>query len=98
LITGMSMSRRYQYRPLTASEFSRGLQAAHLSMRQFCRISGSDERRVERWLTGEQENPPYWVASLLTAMTVPEARDKVKALADERVINVDRLPPDEDPV
>jgi len=85
---------RYIYEPLTPKEMGRMLNAVGLTARQFARTTGSDIRRVERWLSGEQPDPPMWVGSLLTALTVPEARALVKAFVDERVTNTEREPPE----
>ncbi len=79
------MPRRYVHDPIHHRELSRLLADAGVTARQLSRVSGSDERRVMRWLSGEQEDPPLWVASLLVALSVPAARDAVKAFVDARV-------------
>ena len=73
---------RYTYQALTPAQLSEGLNETGLTVRQFCRITGSDPRRVERWLTGEQPNPPLWVGMILTALTVQEARRRMLRYAD----------------
>jgi hypothetical protein len=52
------MSRRYTYQSLTGRQLSAGLDEVGLTLRQFCRITGSDERRVQRWISGEEPNIP----------------------------------------
>jgi hypothetical protein len=76
------MSRRYTYQSLTGRQLSAGLDEVGITLRQFCRITGSDERRVQRWISGEEPTIPMWVGSLLAALTVPAAMDRVKAYAD----------------
>lgn len=79
------MSRRYVHDPIPPRELANLLNRAGITARQFSRVSGSDERRVMRWLSGEQEDPPLWVASLLVALSVPAAQDAVRQFIDARV-------------
>lgn len=79
------MSRRYVHDPIQPAELVRLLNRCGLSARQFSRASGADERRVVRWLSGEQADPPLWVPVLMTALAVPAARDAVRQYLDEHV-------------
>jgi hypothetical protein len=88
------MSRRYTYQSLTGRQLSDGLDEVGLTLRQFCRISGADERRVQRWISGQEPDIPMWVGSLLTALTVPAAMARVKAYADAVVTDVRQEKPD----
>jgi NADPH-dependent ferric siderophore reductase len=72
-------ARRYEYEIMTAQQLSDGLNAVGLTMREFCRISGVRPDKAERWLNGEETNIAPWVGALLGAMTVPEAREIVRA-------------------
>jgi hypothetical protein len=73
---------RYVYERLSPAQLSAGLNEADVTLHQFCRLTGADPRRVERWLSGEQADPPLWVGMILTALTCPEARRKMLAYAD----------------
>lgn len=79
---------RYTYDKLTPEQLSAGLNEANVSLHQFCRLTGSDPRRVERWLAGQEDGPPLWVAMVLIALTVPESRSKLLAYADTAVRRV----------
>lgn len=84
---------RYTYDRLTPSQLSAGLNEAKITLHQFCRLSGSDPRRVQRWLDGTEDGPPLWAGMLLTALTVPDARARMLAYADAVVRRTDD-PPD----
>lgn len=79
------MSRRYVHDPIKPAELVALLNRCGMTVRQFARASGADERRVARWLTGEQPDPPLWVPVLMTAMAVPSAREAVKRYVNEHV-------------
>jgi hypothetical protein len=90
------MSRRYGYKPLTPRQLSELLKLAGLTKRAFSKISGADDRRVERWVSGEQPDPPMWVGPLLLAMSIPQARQMVMEYVDLVVRDVRRDNPDEE--
>lgn len=77
------MAKRYGFKPINGREMSSMLNACDLSMMQFCRTTGSDERRVQRWLDG-QEDIPMWVGSLLIAMKDHAAAARVSTFVLER--------------
>jgi transcriptional regulator with XRE-family HTH domain len=84
------MPRRYVHEPITDRELSRLLKEAGMTAHQLARATGSDQRRVERWLSGEQPDPPLWTASFLVAMSVPEARERVLDFLSARVVDTRR--------
>jgi hypothetical protein len=79
------MARRFVHDPITPRELSALLSASGLSVHEFCRRTGADIRRAHRWPSGEQEDPPLWVATFLVAMQSDEANNRVQAFVDERV-------------
>jgi hypothetical protein len=82
------MARRFVHDPITPRELSALLAASGLSMHEFCRRTGADIRRAKRWLTGEQPDPPLWVAAFLVAMQSDDANARVQTWIDERVTDV----------
>ncbi|MCJ2131592.1 hypothetical protein [Methylobacterium sp. E-045] len=82
-----SMARRFIHDPITARELSQLLAASGLTMHEFCRRTGADIRRAKRWLSGEQQDPPLWVASFLVAMQSRDADERVQAWIDDRVVD-----------
>lgn len=76
------MTRRYDYTPLTPDQFSAALNEVGLSKRQFGRMTGSDPRRIEDWLTGRKPDMPMWVGTLLVALTVPAAFAKAQKFTE----------------
>lgn len=82
------MSRRYVYRRLTPEQFRAGLEAAGLKPLDFARCTGSDPRRVERWLDGTQADPPFWIGGFLGALTIPDARRLVLQYVAQNVSSV----------
>lgn len=52
---------------ITAHEFREGLARLDMSLREFARYTGADERTVRRWAGGEQDIPP-WVPVMLELM------------------------------
>lgn len=81
------MARRFVHDPITPRELSQLLAASGLSMHEFCRRTGADIRRAKRWLSGEQPDPPLWVASFLVAMQSSDANDRVQAWVDQHVVD-----------
>ena len=72
---------RYHYEPITADQFNAGLAECGIPLRRFCRLTGADLRRAERWAKGEVPIPP-WVGSYLGMLTVPAARAIAHAYAE----------------
>lgn len=79
------MARRFVHDPISPRELSVLLTASGLSVHEFCRRTGADIRRAHRWLSGEQEDPPLWVATFLVAMQSDDANARVQAFVDQRV-------------
>lgn len=77
------MAKRYGFQPITGREFSHLLALAGYSLRQFCRMSGADERRAQRWLDGH-EDIPMWVGSLLVAIQEPASAARVSEFVSAR--------------
>lgn len=72
------VSRRYDYRRMTAEEFRTGLEQIRMPPLAFGRIFGFEEKRIRQWATGEQE-VPIWVFPVLQILknvsgAIPEAR------------------------
>lgn len=78
------MTRRYSYDRMTPEQFSAALNQLHLTMRQFCRLSGKSEAKAERWLSGD-EDIPHDVTVMLTMATVPDALERARAVTDAMV-------------
>jgi hypothetical protein len=81
------VTRRFRMRRPSREQFAAGLSALGISVREFARYSGSDIRRVERWLVpaekgGEGDHIPQWVAGYLIALDNPETRWRIEAWAD----------------
>jgi transcriptional regulator with XRE-family HTH domain len=53
-----------------AAEFRAGLAALGMTQRGFAAFTGSNERTVRRWASGEQDIPP-WVPVMLRLMLSP---------------------------
>jgi hypothetical protein len=86
------MARRYIYVRPTSRELSHALRSLGMTMRDFVRITGSDERRVQRWLLGE-EDIPVWAGSLMAALGADGARERVDAFITPRIRNQQRDEP-----
>lgn len=59
---------------MTSSDFRDGLARLEMSLREFARYVGADERTVRRWAAGEQDIPP-WVPVMLELMERRQAND-----------------------
>ena len=71
----------YKFKRITGAELSAALQLVGLTAGQFCRLTGSNPKRVGQWLNDEEECPP-WVPPYLAALTVPEAMQAARARAE----------------
>ncbi len=81
------MARRFEPVRPTPQQLSDGLNAIDYTARQFAYVTGSDVRRVERWLNdpAEADHIPQWVAGFLAALGHPEVRLWIEAWADGEV-------------
>ncbi|MBM1169928.1 hypothetical protein ACFSM9_17125 [Microvirga arabica] len=50
-------------------------------MRQFVRISGASEAKVERWIKGD-EDIPHFVTILCALLTLPNTMEMAKSVTD----------------
>jgi|tagenome__1003787_1003787.scaffolds.fasta_scaffold17923435_1 hypothetical protein len=78
------MGRRYVYERMTGQEFSAALDRIGLSMRQFARLSGAREDRVQAWLEN-REDIPHHVGVLCAALALPAAMELARAYTDSVV-------------
>lgn len=90
------MARRFIHDPISARELSQLLAASGLTMHEFCRRTGADIRRARRWLTGEQPDPPLWVATFLVAMQSDDADQRVQNYVNDRVTDSRMGEPDDE--
>lgn len=75
---------RYGYDRLTAEEFRNGLEGLGMSPVEFARISGTGApKRVDEWISGDQEIPHDANVLLTIFEEVPGAIDVARELADE---------------
>jgi DNA-binding transcriptional regulator YiaG len=72
------MTRPKRHAPISPRELRRLRQDSFVSTREFAAMTGADERRVRRWFSGDEPDTPLWVAVLLLALAVPEARAAVR--------------------
>lgn len=67
------MAKRFEYRRMDAGEFRADLQGIGMGYLAFSRIFGQDERRVRKWMAG-QEDIPVWIPVVLEILkTTPGA-------------------------
>ncbi len=62
-----------RYPRMTKQQFSAALDEVRLTPEEFSWGTGSNEVRVNRWLKGEEDIPP-WVTVLCAVLTLPGAR------------------------
>jgi uncharacterized protein (DUF488 family) len=74
---------------MTPAMLSAGLDETGLSMRQFARLTGAREDRVQKWLEGKEDIPPF-VYCVLTMATIPAALAKALAVIDKVCTNQHR--------
>jgi DNA-binding transcriptional regulator YiaG len=79
----LKMARRYVYERMTAAQLSQALDELGLTMRQFARLYGSAEKRIQQWLDGA-DDIPHTVAVVLGLLTLPGAMELAKRITDER--------------
>lgn len=62
------------------AQFSKALDDLDLTMREFCRITGTGTKTVERWLSDEKDIP-QWVPVTLALLTMPGALQMARTVA-----------------
>ncbi|MFG1304181.1 hypothetical protein V5F34_08580 [Xanthobacter autotrophicus] len=77
------MSRRYVYDRIDHHELSRRLDAMGMPARELGRVTGADERRIMRWLGGEEDIPPHIDLITRLLMRVPGAASEASAWVSE---------------
>jgi len=88
------MSRRFEYKRMTAPEFKADLAAIGMPPLAFGRIFGFEETRIKQWGTGEQDIPT-WVPIVTQMMkNVPGAIPEARQAAAEHIIR-DNLRPED---
>lgn len=69
----------YRFTRLSPAEVSAGLDEFQMSVGDYCRVTGTGPKTVQKWLDGEEE-PPHQVAANFATWRVPGA---LKAAIDE---------------
>lgn len=75
------MTDRNFYRQMDHRQFTAALDEIGLSPAAFAYLTGSDHRRVRRWLSGEESSIPHWVTLVCTLFVNPVALPLAFALA-----------------
>lgn len=75
----------YRFQRMTGTEFSGALNHLGLSVGEFRRLTGASPKKVEEWLRGLEDIPP-WVPVFLAAGAHPEALQSAKEEAERRLI------------
>lgn len=75
----MNQYPRAENRMLPA-QFSKALQDLGLTMREFCRITGTNWKTAERWLSDEKDIP-QWVPVFLAMLTLPGALEMARRVS-----------------
>lgn len=70
---------RAEHRMMPA-QLSKALDDLGLTMREFCRVTGTGTKTVERWLTDEKDIP-QWVPVTLALLTLPGALQIARTVA-----------------
>lgn len=76
---------KHKYQRMNPEEFSDALTMIGISIGQFCRITGADRRRVERWLSEEFEIP-YHITLICELLKLPGNIEEARDLANEMII------------
>ena len=76
----------YKFRRMTGAEFSTALNQLGLSAGQFRRLTGASPKKVEQWLSGSEDIPP-WVPTFLAMSAVPEALLAARDEAERRLLS-----------
>lgn len=62
------------------AQFSQALDDLDLTMREFCRITGTNAKTTQRWLDDEKDIPA-WVPVFLALLTLPGAMQMAQTVA-----------------
>lgn len=77
-----------RYRHISSAEFAHGLEVAGLTLEEFCRLYGAQQRRAQRWLDGKQDIP-HSAAMLLGLFEDPAVAAKAKAITDILILETE---------
>ena len=75
----------YKFRRMTGAEFSAALNQLGLTAGQFRRLTGASPKKVEEWLAGSEDIPP-WVPTFLAMGAIPEALQAARDEAEQRLL------------
>lgn len=78
--------RRHRYDHQTGPEFRKSMADIRMSEGEFCRLTGTRERTLEKWL---DEGPMYWATLFLHLMRDPGARAKAHTKANADIMSED---------
>ncbi|KFL31439.1 hypothetical protein JP75_07750 [Devosia riboflavina] len=67
---------------MTPEQFSAALNQNKLTLREFCRLTGTGVKTAERWLADEKDIP-NWVPVTLALFTLPGALPMASAVAQK---------------
>lgn len=62
------------------AQFSQALDDLRLTMREFCRVTGTNAKTAQRWLDDEKDIPA-WVPVFLAMLTLPGAMQMAQTVA-----------------
>lgn len=86
------MSKRFEYKRMTAAEFSAALTEAAMKPNTFARLFGVDSRTVRRWLAGTFEIPPWVDVVLRLLVTAGGAHGWLRKAASEVIVRDNEHP------
>ena len=75
----------YRFHRMTGAEFSAALNRLRLSVGEFRRLTGASPKKVEQWLAGSEDIPP-WVPPFLAMGAIPEALQAARDEAERRLL------------
>lgn len=76
-----SRSRRFEYDRMTQEQFHAALEQLGMTPLYFARISGVNRKKVERFVSGE-EDIPHFVTVLCSLLTLPGAKDMASTVTN----------------
>jgi hypothetical protein len=74
----------YRFERMTGAEFSAALNRVGLTAGEFRRLTGASPKKVEGWLSGIEDIPP-WVPPFLAMAMLPAALHVARAEAARRL-------------
>jgi len=86
------MSQRFEYRKMTAAEFSAALTDAAMKPNTFARLFGVDRRTVQRWLNGSFIIPTWVPIVMQLLATAGGAHGWVRKAAAEVIVRDNEHP------